>query len=302
MSSRSVPSAAESAAKKSNSAAMALVMAGGCLWGCIGLFSRGISALGLSASAIVLMRNGGACIVLALLFLLTDRSVFRIQLRHLPHFLAMGLVSILLFTTCYFRTQQIASLAVAAILLYTAPTFVVILSAILWKDKITKRKLAALIIAFLGCTFVSGIWSGGLTVSTKALALGICSGFFYGTYSIFGRFALAHYPPFTVTFYTFLVAAVGSLVFAKPQELAPLLSTPRTVFLALGLIIVSTVLPYLLYTKGLSDLGDSGKASILASVEPVVAALVGVLAFQEPMGLGVILGLVCILASVIILR
>ncbi len=53
--------------------------------------------------------------------------------------------------------------------------------------------------------------------------------------------------------------------------------------------------------RGLSDLGDSGKASILASVEPVVASLVGI-AFGEPMTLGVVLGLVCILASVYILR
>lgn len=72
----------------------------------------------------------------------------------------MGLVSILLFTLCYFRSQQVSSLAVAAILLYTAPTFVVILSAILWKDKITKRKLLALVLAFLGCCFVAGILNG----------------------------------------------------------------------------------------------------------------------------------------------
>jgi drug/metabolite transporter (DMT)-like permease len=281
---------------------MACVMGAGALWGCIGLFNRGLTALGLSATAIVMARNIGTCLVLALLFLLTDRSVFRIQLRHLPHFLAMGLVSILLFTTCYFRTQQLSSLAVAAILLYTAPTFVVILSALLWKDKITKRKLAALVIAFLGCTFVSGIWGGGLAISGQALALGLCSGFFYGTYSIFGRFALAHYPPFTVTFYTFLVAGVGALFFARPSELAPVFSAPSSTLLMLGLVVVSTVLPYLLYTKGLNDLGDSGKASILASVEPVVAAVVGILAFHEPMGLGVLLGLGCIVASVIILR
>lgn len=62
------------------------------------------------------------------------------------------------------------------------------------------------------------------------------------------------------------------------------------------------MVPYLLYTKDLNDLGDSGKASILASIEPVVASLVGVVAFGEPMTLGVILGLVCILTSVYILR
>ena len=71
--------------------------------------------------------------------------------------------------------------------------------------------------------------------------------------------------------------------------------------LLVGLVVVSTVLPYILYTRGLARL-DSGKAAILASVEPVVAALVGVFAFQEPMSVMVVLGLGCILASVYILR
>lgn len=64
----------------------------------------------------------------------------------------------------------------AAILLYTAPTFVVILSALLWKDRITKRKLAALVLAFLGCCFVAGILNGALTLTPEGLLLGIGSG------------------------------------------------------------------------------------------------------------------------------
>ena len=80
-----------------------------------------------------------------------------------------------------------------------------ILSAILWKDKITKRKLLALVLAFLGCCFVAGILNGQLTLTTDGLLLGIGSGLFYSSYTIFGRFALKHYQ-LTVTFYTFLIA------------------------------------------------------------------------------------------------
>ena len=185
---------------------------------------------------------------------------------------------------------------------YTAPTFVVILSALLWKDRITKRKLAALVLAFLGCCFVAGILNGALTLTPEGLLLGIGSGLFYSSYTIFGRFALKHYQPFTVTFYTFLIAGIGSLFMTSPGDLSTTFHSPMGILLSLGLMVVGTVIPYLLYTKGLSDLGDSGKASILASVEPVVASLVGIAAFGEPMTLGVVLGLVCILASVYILR
>ena len=243
-----------------------------------------------------------ACVVLAVLFLVYDRSIFRIQLRHFPIFLGTGIVSILFFTLCYFNSQQVSSLAVSAILLYTAPTFVVLLSALFWREKITKQKLLALIIAFFGCCCVAGLLGGSLAVTPKGLLLGIGSGLFYSSYTLFGRVALSHYPPFTVTFYTFLVAGIGSLFLIRPQELAIVTGSGRGFLLALGLILISTVLPYLFYTKGLNDLGDGGKASILASVEPVVASLVGILVFGEPMGIGTLVGLVCILVSIYILR
>ncbi|MDY3015371.1 MAG: EamA family transporter [Evtepia sp.] len=296
------PATQTTAPNPSSYLAMGCIMAAGALWGCIGLFNRSLSAMGISSSSIVLLRNTGACVLLGLLFLLKDRSIFQIRVRHLPFFFGTGVVSLLFFTLCYFRSQQLSSLSVAGILLYTSPTFVVVLSALVFKDPFTKRKLCALLIAFLGCTFVTGIWGGELSLSLQGLLLGLGSGFFYATYSIFGRIALAHYPPFTVTFYTFLFAGVGALFFLDREDMATASSSLWSVFLVLGLIIISTILPYLLYTKGLNDLGDSGKAAILASVEPVVASIVGILAFGEPMGLGVILGLVCILISVYILR
>lgn len=282
--------------------AILCILLAGSLWGCLGIFNRNLSALGIAPETVVMLRNLGACLILSLIFLVYDRSIFRIRLRHLPLFLAMGLVSILFFTLCYFRSQQVSSLAVAAILLYTAPTFVVLLSALIWKDRITKRKLLALVLAFLGCCFVAGILNGQLSLTPQGLLLGIGSGLFYSSYTIFGRFALQHYSPFTVTFYTFLIAGVGSLALTNAQDLYITFHSPAGILLSLGMMVLGTVLPYLLYTKGLNDLGDSGKASILASIEPVVASLVGILAFGEPMTLGVVLGLVCILASVYILR
>ena len=135
--------------------AILCILLAGSLWGCLGIFNRNLSALGIAPETVVMLRNLGACLILSLIFLVYDRSIFRIRLRHLPLFLAMGLVSILFFTLCYFRSQQVSSLAVAAILLYTAPTFVVLLSALLWKDRITKRKLLALVLAFLGCCWAS---------------------------------------------------------------------------------------------------------------------------------------------------
>ena len=277
------------------------VLAAGVLWGLIGLMNRRLTAAGLSVGSIVLIRNFGSMLVLGLLFLIRDPKIFRVKARHIPIFLGTGVVSVLCFTLCYFSCQKLCSLAVAAVLLYTSPAFVVVLSAILWKDRITGRKLLALLLAFLGAAFVTGLWSGDASVTLWGAVLGVASGLFYGLYSIFGRYALRHYKPFTVTFYTFLFAGLGALFCLRPAELAAGFAQPGVALTALALIGVCTVAPYLLYTFGLAGM-DSGRAAILASVEPVTAAVVGVLAFGEPMRAGVLLGLGCILLCVYILK
>lgn len=278
-----------------------LVLAGASLWGLIGLFNRALLGAGLGPESIVLVRNMGGLVVLALVLAVWKREAFRVQGKHLGWFFGTGVVSVVFFTWCYFSCQEQCSLAVAAILLYTSPAFVVLLSALLWRDKITKCKLLALGLTFFGCACVAGIWSGGASLTGQGLLLGLGAGFFYALYSIFGRFALKHYGPYTVTLYTFVFAGLAALGFLRPAELAVLTTQPKLLGAAAALVVVSTVLPYLLYTAGLARI-DSGKAAILASVEPVVAALVGMLVFHETMDVSTALGVVSILAAVVLLR
>ena len=178
-------------------------------WGCIGLFSRRLLNNGFSPANIVTIRNFGGLLVLSLIFALFDRSVFRVKAKHLPIFFGTGIVSVLLFTLCYFNAQKLCSLAVSAILLYTAPAMVVVMSAVLWKEPITKKKLLALFLALLGCALVTGVFGGELSVTAKGALYGVGSAFFYALYSIFGRYGLRHYDAMTVVFWTFVFAGFG---------------------------------------------------------------------------------------------
>lgn len=287
--------------KNQQLAAYAAILAAAAFWGTIGLWNRGLMESGVSPTSIVPVRNFGGMLVLTLLFLVRDRSVFRVKREHIKYFFGTGIVSVLLFTCCYFTCQKMCSLAVASILLYTAPSFVVIMSAILWKEPVTKKKLLALVLTLVGCACVCGLFSGGLSVTLAGVLLGLGSGFFYSLYSIFGRYALAHYEPMTVTVWTFIFAGTASLVLVRPTELAVAFAHPSTWLLAVGLVVISTVLPYVFYTWGLARV-ESGKASIMASLEPVVAALVGVAVFGEPMSAMTLAGIVLVLSGVVILR
>ena len=278
------------------------ILAAAALWGIIGLWNRRLMAAGLSPFSIVVVRNLGGCALLVLFFALRDRGVFRVERRHLKYFFGTGVVSVVLFTVCYFSCQELCSLAVASVLLYTAPSFVVIFSAVLWREPVTRKKLLALFLTLLGCACVCGLFSGGLSVTVPGVLLGLGAGFFYALYSVFGRYALAHYPPLTVTVWTFLFAGPASLLFLRPAELAGAFAGGGGLWLtALALAVFSTAAPYILYTWGLARM-EPGRASILASLEPVVASLTGVIAFGEPMGPLTVLGILCVLAGVYILR
>jgi drug/metabolite transporter (DMT)-like permease len=282
--------------------ASAAILAAAALWGIIGLWNRTLMTAGLSPLSIVVVRNLGGCALLVLFFLVRDRSVFHVERRHLKYFFGTGVVSVMLFTVCYFSCQKLCSLAAASILLYTAPSFVVLLSAVLWKEPVTRKKLLALLLTLLGCACVCGVFDRGLSVTLPGILLGLGSGFFYALYSIFGRYALAHCPPLTVTVWTFLFAGPASLVLFRPAELgAAFGGNPSLLGTALVLAAFSTAAPYILYTWGLARI-EPGRASILASLEPVVAALTGILAFGEPMSPATVLGMLCVLAGVTILR
>lgn len=290
----------ETETKKTPRGAAASILAAAALWGIIGVWNRRLMAGGLSPYSIVVVRNCGGLVLLLAVMALRDRSVFHVERQHLKYFFGTGVVSVVLFTVCYFSCQEICSLAVASILLYTAPAIVVVLSAILWREPVTKKKLLALGLTLVGCALVCGVFSGSLTVTGGGIALGLGAGFFYALYSIFGRYALAHYGPMTVTVWTFVFAGAASLVLVRPAELAAL-AQPSLALTAVGLVVCSTVLPYILYTRGLARV-EAGKASILASLEPVVASVAGVVLFGEPMSPLTAAGIVCVLAGVYILR
>ena len=121
----------EETQKKAPAGAYASILAAAALWGIIGLWNRRLMAGGFSPTDIVVVRNFGGMLLLLAVFAVKDRGVFRVRREHLKYFFGTGVISVVLFTICYFSCQKICSLAVASILLYTAPSFVVVLSAIL---------------------------------------------------------------------------------------------------------------------------------------------------------------------------
>ncbi len=280
-----------------------LIILAGCFWGSMGIFVRKLSTFGFDSIQIVSIRVTLAALFFALVLFIKDKNGFRISLRDIPLFIGLGFGSILFFTFCYFTAITMMPLSTAAILLYTSPIWIMLMSVVFFHEKLTGRKLLALVSAFAGCVLVSGISGDGMTVT--GLFFGLGSGIGYGLYSILGTVALRRYSPYTVTTYTFLLAAAGSWFICHPSDMISKFSgsedlTALFLFCCLTAL-VTAVIPFLSYTLGLSTV-EASRAGIMATVEPLVATLIGVLVFSEPLTVFSALGISLILAAVVILN
>ena len=269
----------------------------------MGIFVRKLGTYGFNPIQIVCIRVVLAALVFCVVQLAKDPKGFRISLRDVPLFLGLGLGSILFFTVCYFTAISMMTLSTAAILLYTSPIWIMLMSLLFFHEKLTAKKIIALVLAFGGCVLVSGISGGGLTI--MGLLVGLGSGIGYGLYSILGTVALRRYTPYTVTTWTFIIAAIGSILISHPADMiaknsvAP--SIPGLLGFSLLTALVTAVIPFLAYTLGLRSV-EASKAGILATVEPMVATLIGIFVFSEPLTLMSGVGVLLILAAVVILN
>ena len=281
---------------------VAAVLGGGFCWGFMGFFTRHLAEYGINSNGAIIVRCGVAAVFFGILILCTDAGQFRIRLKDLWCFLGTGLFSLLFFTFCYFHAISMMSLSTAAILLYTAPAIVMLLSAVLFREPFTKIKVAALVLAFAGCCLVSGIGTDSV-LTPAGFLFGIGSGFGYALYTIFSRYALERgYSSSTINFYSCLFAAVGAIIIWRPAGLFGMMTAfTGAILWCLATGVLSCFVPYMLYTYGLTGL-ENGRASILASVEPVVASLVGVFVFHETLTVPALVGILLVLAAILLLN
>ena len=182
-----------------------------------------------------------------------------------------------------------------------APIFVMIMSFFFFHEKLNKQKILVLIMTIIGLCFITGAFSQEVNLSGKAILLGLGAGFGYALYSIFSKMIIDKYEAVTIITYTFIVATIGSIPLSGVIYHVDELLSLQAIIVIIGLAIFCTAMPFLLYTTGLKKL-EAGKASILATIEPIVSAIVGLIFFQEVFDLTKILGMICIISAILILN
>lgn len=249
------------------------------LWGLFPMVGRFLYNNGSDPVAAAAMRAAVAAVIYALWGKLL--GLFRgLSLRELPFFALCGLFTVGGLYYFYLGAIERLSVAAAAVLLYTAPAFVIILSRIIYKEPITKTKLCALLLTFSGCLLVVRAYDrAAVTGDLIGILLGLGAGICYSAVSLFGRFGLKRYSAELNAFLPTMFGAVALLAI-RPIWTIPM-GTWQICAGYLAMALVGTVAPYFLYLKGMEYGVEGGDASVMANIEVVVASLTGVVLLKD---------------------
>ena len=284
-----------------------LVIVAGISWGSSCLFVHKLTEMGFSSLQCTAIRIFFAAIILNLMLLIKGRGIkfYKISLRSYLLAAVTGVCSVFAMSAFYYACMTRTSAAVSVILLYTAPVFVMIMSLIFFKEKLSVQKMIAFVVAIVGCALVSGIASG-VSASLGGIVFGLLSGFSYSIYGILATiFMKRNSEPLTFSTLCFTFAAVAAVVSCRPVQVIEIVTRQpdllTTLLLFVALSAFTAVIPFVLYTEGVSRLSPS-VASILAFSEPVTGALFGVAVLGQKLDVFGIVGMLLVIAAIVILN
>ena len=278
----------------------ALVLTAACLWATIGPFYRALIELhGLSRPAVVAYRTGIAAIMLLIGLRIWRPSSLRIRRADIPFFLCFGIFGVAGFFLVYMQALTTGTVAQAAILLYTAPIWILIWSAVYDGERVTPRQLIALALALLGCALVAQAYDPSrLRLNAAAVIYGLLAGMGYASYSLWSAAGTRRgYDAWTIVLYALGIGAVVLFAITPPAETVAAVRDRGAWPLLVGVALVTSVLAQVCYTFGLHHIRTS-TASILATVEPFVAAMLAWALLDETLVWPQVAGGACVLLAV----
>ncbi|MGE5485605.1 MAG: DMT family transporter [Ignavibacteriales bacterium] len=274
------------------------VMSAVVMWAVGGLLVRHLSMFGFQAMTITLLRLFSAWVFTTVFMVAARRRLFRVRPRDLLLFAATGLIGPAGSQPLYIWCVTLTTVAVAAVLNYTSPVFVMILSRLFLGERITPVKIGALAITISGLLLVTGVYRTGSPVSGAALATGVGSGFCYGTYMMLLRKSAVGHDPLVIQWWSMLFGLPFVAMYAWPELAIVPRDLPAAAYLtALAIGAGPGFLAFILFTWGLGRV-QASRASIVATIEPAAATILGYLVLGEGMGTAQMIGIVAVLTGI----
>lgn len=277
-----------------------MVLAATAFWSTSGIFiNLIIQRSKLSAVGLAFWRDLTTTLLLLIGILIYQPKLLLVKKKDLPWLIGMGAISIGVFHVFWNEAVVMIGASLATVVQCNAPIFVTIMAWFLFGERITTRKIIAVILAATGTILVSGIRGvGDWKIIPVGLLIALCSAITYGSLSLFGKKLSSDYNAWTIMFYIFAFGTV-TLFTVQLGSPDPWPGGSNILPLFVGFVLFSTIVGFTLYTTSLKFLPAS-VASITATSEIFFASILAYIFLQERMDLWQILGSALIIAGVIL--
>ncbi|MDB5045114.1 MAG: rane protein [Deinococcus sp.] len=270
-----------------------LILTAACLWGLLGIFGKNVQGAGVGALEVAFWRA-----VLGGSFFALHAALIRAPLPRGRDFwitAAFGIAGVSIFYGSYQLAVRAGGASLASVLLYTAPAFVALFGWAVLHERLGRRDVLAVAGTLVGIALISLGGGQGVNVTAAALAFGLVAGFTYSLYYLYGKAFFGRYSPPALLAVALPVGAVGLLPFVDFSAKTPAAWT------GLGaMAFLSTYLAYTAYSLGLKRL-PATRASVIASLEPVVAAGLAAWLFAERLSGTALLGAALVIGAALLL-
>lgn len=266
-----------------------LILTAATLWGLLGIFGKIAGNLGLAPLEVAFWRA-----VLGGLFFAAHAAFTRARLPRGKDLLVtalFGLSGVSVFYGAYQLAVREGGASLASVLLYTAPAFVAVIGWRVFKERLGRVELLAILVTIVGVALISVGGGTGVRVTAAALAFGLLSALTYALYYPYGKVYFARYGAPALLAVALPIGALGLAPLTTFSEKSP---AAWSVLLAMAFF--STYLAYFAYSLGLRHLPTT-RASVIAALEPVVAAALAAALFSERLSLLALLGAAFVIGS-----
>jgi drug/metabolite transporter (DMT)-like permease len=219
--------------------------------------------------------------------------------RELAVAVGLGALGYAAMSGLFFWGLEFMPVGMVAIVLYTYPVFVVVLSAIVLKEKVTRYTMIALILSFGGVVLITG--TDHVHVDPHGVAIILGAAIIYAAYITVSRSVLSTIDARALTAHVLPSAAITFLIYGKITDQLMLPVTAYGWIVVIILAVIATAVPVFAFFAGLSRIG-ANRASILSTFEPVVTILLGAALLGELLTSITILGGIMVLAGAILVH
>lgn len=283
-----------------------MIFLAGIGWGTGGTWVTHMSQMGASSFLTGFTAHFFALPFLAIALLVTQGPKgFKISKKGLVFAIIMGVLTKGLFKTVYDTTVATVGVSTGAVILYTSPVFVAVLSMIFFKEKLYANNYLALAMNLSGVFLMVTLGNfANFNVAPLGIIFGFLSAFLHAANTIMGKLAGDSEDPLTMTFYMLVFSTITQGIFAQPwlPGNMALLTNYEFLFWAVLNAIITGCFANLLYLKGLATDLDASKAPVISSVEVIVATLTGMIIFRESMNWVGIIGIILMLTSIYLMN